>query len=289
MSKRIVFTFKDEAGEQLVERSRKLVPTAAPFKLAGVNLSMQFLRGVFSRASLCLPAYYLFLGSASAKEAAASDSDYPSRVAQSYAEFADLNTLTLSCRKIFDDARKPDLTGANFAKLSDSVLEQHAAHWAKGALRPQEDAYRAVQFLRRFFAVCSQSDRQLLQTDSQLQKRIGLLKQHANRAAAHLTLEDYSLDIVDLTHFVAAAVVVAEIIRSFDMPQVGPNYFERLDAAAYSAARRVFPHIAEFQIFARWKIEQQARLYWQMDQDHGIHMLLNQIQHAVGGAPRGDA
>jgi hypothetical protein len=289
MAAKIVFTFKDDAKDELFVRSERMVRTGPPFKLAGTGRSVQFLRGVFSRASLCIPAFYYFLGSASAHDAAKEPDDYPFKVAQSYSEFSDLNTLTLSCRKLFDNASKPDLTGANFSRTSDSTLSDHAEYWAKNSDHTAEECFVALSFLHRFFSECSKSETELLRSDGQLQKRIGLLIQHANRTAAHLSLEDYSLDIIDLAHFTAACTVVGEIVRSFDSPNLGPNYFKRLDAASYQAAKRVFPQIAKFQMFASWNIEQQARLYWQWGEDNGIHMLLNQIQHAIGGEPKGDA
>lgn len=285
---KIIFTFKDDAKDELLARSKRMVRTGAPFKLAGTARSVQFLRGVFSRASLCVPAFYNFLGSSAAHDVAKTSSDYPLKVAQSYSQFSDLNTLTLSCRKLFDNASKPDLTGANFAKTSDATLAEHAEYWSKRTAHSEEDALTALKFLRRFFSECSKTDTELLQSNGQLQKRIGLLKQHANRAAAHLSLDDYALDIVDLAHFTAACVVVGEIVRSFDNPNIGPDYFNGLDTASYLAAQRVFPQITEFQMFSRWNLEKQARLYWAWGEDNGIHMLLNQIQHSIGGAPKSD-
>ena len=122
MAQKIVFTFKDAARDELVDRSQRMIRTGPPLKLTGTDRSVQFLRGVFSRASLCLPAFYYFLGAASAREEAKTSKDYPFKVAQTYSEFSDLNTITLSCRKIFDHANKIDLTGANFAKTTDEIL-----------------------------------------------------------------------------------------------------------------------------------------------------------------------
>lgn len=287
MTAMITFIFKDEAKNELDVRSKKQIRTGAPFRLTGSTLSIQFLRGVFSRASLCVPAYYYFLGSASSHDVAKNSSDYPFRIAQSYSKFSDLNTLTMSCRKLFDHSKKPDLTGGNFSKESDNILEEHAEYWSKLSSRSIHDALAALRFLRRFFSECSQTDTRLLQAKSQLQKRIGLLKQHADRAAAHLSLEDSSLDIIDLTHFTAACVVVGEIVRSFDMPDVSPTYFNQLDTASYQAAKRIFPQIARFQMFTSWNVETQTRLYWQSSEDHGIDMLLNQIHNTLGN--RGQA
>jgi len=159
---------------------------------------------------MCLPAFYYFLGSASAHESAKSTDDYPFKIAQTYSEFSDLSTLTLVCRKIFDHATKPDLTGANFGKLPDHVLLQHAKYWAKYSEKSTDECLSALVFLRKFFSEYSKSDSVLLKKDGWLHKRIGLLKQHADRAAAHLSLEDYSLDILDIAHFTASVTVVGK-------------------------------------------------------------------------------
>ncbi|HEY8355465.1 MAG TPA: hypothetical protein VIK69_10695 [Methylophilaceae bacterium] len=286
MATKIILTFKNGERDDLVARSERMLRTGPPFKLAGTMRSIQFLRGVFSRASLCVPAFYHFLGSVSALDAAKKSNDYPFQIAQAYSEFSDLNTLTLSCRKLFDNSSKLDLTGANFSKTSDATLAEHAEYWARISGRGTDECYTALKFLRRFFSECSKSETELLQSAGQLQKRIGLLIQHANRVAAHLSLEDFSLDIIDLAHFTAACTVVGEIVRSFDYPNLGVNYFNELDSASYQAAQRVFPQIAKFQIFASLNISQQARYYWQWGEDFGISMLLNQMQHAIGGEPK---
>jgi hypothetical protein len=289
MSKEIIFTFKDDSRARLVARSEQMIRTGPPFKLQGTSRSVQFLRGVFSRASLCLPAFHYFLGSASAHEEAKTSDDPVFLVAQSYSEFSDLNTLSLSCRKVFDHDTKQDLTGANFGKTSDETLAEHAEYWAKSSSRSTEEAYAALKFLRTFFLKCSKTDTSLLQADSQLERRIGLLKQHANRAAAHLSLENYSLEITDLVHFTGAMAVVGEIVRSFDQSNLKPSYFNDLDAASHRAAKRVFPQIAKFRLFGHMQVEQQARAYWKFGEDVGIPEILNQLHYALGGDPDGNA
>lgn len=136
----------------LAARSKKMLRSEKPFKLAGAIRSVHFLRGVFSRSSMCLPAFYYFLGAASAHEAARTTNDYAFKVAQAYSEFSDLNTLTLACRKIFDHATKTDLTGANFGKLPDTVLQEHAEYWSKISNESLDDCLHALVFLKRFFS-----------------------------------------------------------------------------------------------------------------------------------------
>lgn len=268
--KALVFMFKDRAKEDLLERSQRLVRTGQPYKLVGVTRSIQFLRGVASRASFCLPAFYHFLGAASAQQDTNISDDYAFCVARSHAEFSNLSILSLACRKIFDHDTKTDLTGANFSKASDSVLNEHAEFWAGNSPYGYDEALSALKFLRRFFAECSKTDTVLLKSDSQLQKRIGLLKQHADRAAAHLSLENYEINIVDLAHFTGAIVLVGELIRRFDSPDKGSDYFNDIDSASYEAAKRVFPEIAKFQLFSGIDIERKACFCWQNGEDVGV-------------------
>lgn len=267
----------------LDSRSKKMLRTGEPFKLAGASRSIQFLRGVFSRSSMCVPAFYYFLGSASAYEAAKTSDDYALKVAQSYSEFSNLNTLTLACRKIFDRATKTDLTGANFAKLSDAVLQDHAEYWSKSSGKSTDDCLQALIFLRRFFSEYAKTDTALLKADGWLHKRIGLLKQHADRAAAHLSLDDYALDILDLAHFTAAVVVVGEIIRSFDNRTLDSNYFNQVEQASYEIAKRAFPQIPKFQLFGNMQVQQQARFYWKHQNVESIQTYFDQLQFALGG------
>lgn len=267
----------------LASRSKRMIRTGEPSKLAGTNQSVQFLRGVFSRSSMCLPAFYYFLGAASAYEAAKSSGDYAFKVAQSYSEFSDLNTLTLACRKIFDHATKTDLTGANFSKVSDRVLQGHAEYWSKDRGGSVDECLEALIFLRGFFSEYAKTDTALLKADGWLHKRIGLMKQHADRAAAHLTLEDYDLEIRDIAHVTAAVVVVGEIIRSFDNRALAPDYFNQLEQASYAMAKRVFPEIPKFQLFGHIQVHRQARIYWKYPRSESIQLLFDQLQFALGG------
>lgn len=266
----------------LASRSKRMLRTGQPFKLVGVSRSVQFLRGVFSRSSMCVPAFYYFLGSASAYEAAKTTDDYAFKVAQTYSEFSDLNTITLTCRKIFDHATKSDLTGANFAKLTDNVLQEHAEYWSKSSGESTDDCLQALNFLRRFFSEYSKTDTDLLKADGWLHKRIGLLKQHADRAAAHLSLEDYSLDIPDLAHFTAALAVVGEVVRSFDNRALGSDYFNQVEQASYEVAKRLFPQIPKFQLFGNMRVQQQARFYWRHQSFESIQSYFDQLQFALG-------
>lgn len=266
----------------LEARAQRMQRKEEPFRLHGKMRSVHFLRGVMSRASMSLPAIYYFLGTAHSTEGARASGDFPFRVACSYFEFSSLNSLSLNCRKVFDDAKKPDLTGGNFGRLSDEVLEEHARDWSERGNATFNDAHRALVFLREFFQEYARTDTELLREHGRLHKRIGLLKQHANRTAAHLSLESYELEILDMVHVVAALVIVGEVIRSFDAPSMGGDYFNDLDAASHMAALRTFPSLSKFRLFEHMKIKQQASAYWRMYPHESIPRLFDRLEFILG-------
>jgi hypothetical protein len=258
--------------DTLHSRARRLTRTGEPTKLDPVNTSVQFLRGFFSRATFCLPALYHFLGSAYAKETDIFQDDGALAVARAYAEFSGLNTLTLCCRKIFDhDPNR--LTGAKFAKMKDPDLRRHAEYWATRSSKDLDEVWTALIFLRNFFKEFSKNDTELLSGKTPLHMRIGLLKQHANRAAAHLTLDDYAIACLDVLHFTAAIVLVAEIVKCFDMANLGGDYFNRIDASSREAALKIFPCIKGKALFCSVSVEQQARLHVLAGWDQSLEIL----------------
>lgn len=268
--------------DDLFSRSEKMLKTEEPFKLTGMMRSIHFLRGVFSRSTLCIPAFYYLLGSSSSHIKGEEAETYSFKVAQSYFSFSSLNTISLSCRKVFDHGKKPDLTGANFGKLSDQVLDEHAEYWSKRANRTKDECIRALIFLRTVFTKYSKNSNQLLKSNGYLHKRVGLLKQHADRSAAHLSLEDYSLDILDIAHFTGAIAIIGEIVRSFDNPWLGDKYFNEIDLAAFEGAKKIFPHIEEFKLFGHMKVHQQARYYWKYYQEELIQSYFDGLSSALG-------
>lgn len=235
-----------------------------------------------SRASMSLPALYYFLGTAYSSEEAKDSSDFSFRVSHSFLEFSSLNSLSLNCRKVFDYAAKPDLTGGNFGRLSDAVLEEHANYWSERGANSLDDSLRALIFLREFFREYARTDTELLKSPGRLHKRVGLLKQHADRAAAHLSLQDYELEVLDIIHVVAALVIIGEVIRSFDAPSMGGDYFNNIDIASHAAVLRTFPSVPEFRVFGHMEVEQQARAYWRMYQHESIPGFFDQLEFALG-------
>ncbi|MEQ1739623.1 MAG: hypothetical protein ABL884_06925 [Methyloglobulus sp.] len=278
--KKILLNIDQASRYELAERAARLMPNGSPLQLSPLTQSIQFLRGVSSRASLCIPAFHFFVGSQYAQEDVSIKEKYSLAVSASYIEFSSMNTITLSCRKAFDHDKK-GLTGAKFSKISDNLLLEHAQYWAKNSGRPVEDASAALKFLREFFRICSQHSSRLLQANTSLQKRIGILKQHADRAAAHLSLENYEIHLYDLAHFTASLCLVGEIIRSFDAQHMGNNYFNQVEIGSYEAAKELFPMLGTPRLFKSVDIERQAIGCWRFGEKEGLHMLLEQLPYAI--------
>ena len=187
----------------------------------------------------------------------------------------------MACRKAFDHAAKGALTGGMFAKTSDATLRQHAEYWADSSGRSFEESYKALHLLHSFFKICARSNPDLLKQESTFGRRIALIKQYADRAASHLSLENYELTILDVAHLVASLTLVGEIIRSFDRSYSPASYYNDIDEAAYMAAKEIFPDIVDIRLFQSIKVEHQAKSCWKWGEEEGLHMLLEQIPYAT--------
>ncbi|MNW12375.1 hypothetical protein D3C71_2100470 [compost metagenome] len=83
-------------------------------------------------------------------------------------------------------------------------------------------------------------------------------------------------------HVVAALVIVGEVIRSFDAPSMGSDYFNDIDAASRAAALRTFPSMPNFRLFGHMRVDQQARTYWRMYRYESIPRFFDQLEFALG-------
>jgi len=278
---KIIITVDRSAEHVLAERAERLKPSGPPIQLNPLERAVHFLRGVNARATMALPAFYLFHGAKANGDHAGMIEGYPGVVFKHVIEFSSIGTISLSCRKAFDHGAS-GLTGANFAKNSDKTLAGVAEYWSANSGRSVEEAFAALCLLRTIFRDCAKTDTALLNAAAPLCRRIALLKQYANRSAAHLSLESYEFSTLDCAHVVAALTVLGEIIRSFDNPQEQPTYFDTLDEASLSVARQLFPSTPDMRLFANIKIEKKARLCWQWGMERGRQMLLEQLPYAIG-------
>jgi hypothetical protein len=280
----VKITIDQSAEAELADRVNRMQRKGPPIELPPVTRAVQFLRGVSSRATMTLPSFYLYLGSnisPAGGDPAAAIKGYPGLVFQHATKFSAISMITLACRKTFDHDPKK-MTGGFFAKISDQVLLGVAEYWANKSKRSLDDALAALGLLKAVFADCSKTDTSLFKASAVLGRRIGLLKQYADRSAAHLTLENYEFTPLDCSHVVAALTVIGEIIRSFDDHEHSTSYFDELDEASFSAAKQLFPALPDRRLFADMEIEQQSRLYWQFGIDNGRNMLLQQLPYATG-------
>lgn len=241
--------------------------------------AIQFLRGTASRASFVLPALYLALGARSMPENP--DRTHWQAVQAAALEQSSLQTIALACRSIFDDS-KNRLSGKRIARQSDETLASVAKYWSERSRRSEEDASKALVVLRRLFDRCARPERILLDQPSLLERRIGLLKYYAHRQAAHISLEDYLFDVLDLIHVTAAIVLIGAIIVDFDDPWRAENYFDSIDEGGWMAAKEVFPDLPMDRIFKNWNIHQQAALKWKVPYTDGVEYILNQLPSAIG-------
>ena len=189
--------------------------------------------------------------------------------------------MSLVCRKVFDQKAR-GLTGANFAKSSDVTLKKVAKHWCQQSSKSQKEALAALNYLRIIFRDCAKGQNQLLAQDDMLRRRIGLIKQHADRRAAHISLDSFAFTVLDCAHVVAAIVVIGEIIRSFDGPSPNPNYFDLWAHASLEAATHLFPDMPSLRLLEQIDINTFAKQCWQSEIKLGRQMMFNELSYATG-------
>jgi hypothetical protein len=168
------------------------------------------------------------------------------------------------------------------ADISDVTLLSVAECWAERTKAPIEDAAKALRLLRDLFRHCARPRKTLLDAPSLLERRVGLLKYHADRQAAHITLEPFLFHLIDLVHVVAAVAVVGAMIIDFDDATRGTKYFDSIDEAGWDTAKALFPTFPIKRLFQNFAIHEQAKIYWRVEQLDGLDMLLNQLPAAIG-------
>jgi len=147
----------------------------------------------------------------------------------------------------------------------------------KNSGRAKKDALNALQVLRDFFKACSKHENNLLKDGSRLCKRIGLLKQYANRSAAHLTLENYQVTWLDVLHVTASTLVVAEIIRPFDRPDLDADYFDRINESSLDAIQKLYPETLPLKLFHKIGIANLAEQCLEGGKEYSLDLLLERI------------
>lgn len=264
----------------LEERVERMQRRRGTLQLEAHVRSVQFLRGVGSRASLILPAFYFHRACQQDSQNGMLVEGYPGIVLHSYLGEANQILLGVVTRKIFDHGKR--WTGADFARHSKETIERHADYWATRSKRPIEECRNALVFLQTVFADCSRDPTRAMQIGSPLAKRVALLKLYGDRSAAHLSIDDYCFGFEDVVHVVAALVVIGEIVRSFDRPSDPENYFNDVDEAAFESCNRLFPSAMSHRLFEHASVPDLARSCVRVRTDRGFQWLTEQLPMALG-------
>lgn len=254
--------------------------SGSPIPPTQLKSSIQFLEGVCSISSFLLPAYYSFFATSINASKATSIEGYPGAVFQSYTNQSALNYISLASRKLFDHEPKKHhlrLNGIKFAQSLDNTLEEHAKYWSKLSGKSEQEAVITLKLLQKFFKICSKTDKALLKENSRLCKRISRVKQYANRSAAHLTSESYKVDWLDVLHITASVVLIAEIIRSFHRPDLGENYYQEVNEAAFIAVKQLYQEILPFKLFKKIEISQLAKRCVEKGENYSMELLLESL------------
>lgn len=275
---KIDFTLDRSEELALAKRCAEMLPSKSR-SLDEVTELVQFLRGVHSEVTILLPAFYLHFATKAASDGHCVIKGSPGFVLHYVLTHTSIATITLSCRKAFDSAKK-GLTGRSIAKAKDVILDEAAKYYARDDRLSKDEAFAALTLLRTVFQECTGQINVLLRSKFSLCKRIGLLIQHANGSSAHISLENFKFSIADCAHVVGALTLIAEIIRQLD-GGADAGYFETLDEASCLAAAQLFPSISIPRLFGDLIISDQAKNCWKSGGESGHTFLLHELPYAT--------
>lgn len=115
----LILNFNDSTEIEVAKRAERLTRRTPPTSIGDIGTSVQFLRGVGSRATYALSSFYLLISADIEGKNHCTIAGHAGKVFQSQVRFSSLNTIALACRKAFDHGK--GLTGATFGRVSDST------------------------------------------------------------------------------------------------------------------------------------------------------------------------
>lgn len=240
---------------------RRLLEDGPRFVLTPLENNVLFLRAVQARCWIAVSHYYLMLGTHLPRD---KGTPYHMELLSRALDFSAVAMVTLCCRKVFDhDAR--GMTGRVFASAKPTVVGEVARYWASNSGRSEEEARRVLDLLQALFDLLSRTKQQLKMADTALARRVGLLKRHADAAAAHISMGDYEFDMVDCTHVIAAMALVGAYIARFDDARGFHSPYDQVDRAALEAARHLYPDLWLRRLFDQVTVERAQALYLQAE------------------------
>ena len=121
-----------------------------------------------------------------------------------------------------------------------------------------------------------------MRAPSLLERRVGLIKYHANHQAAHISISPSFFDVLDLVHVVAAITLLGDVTICLDNPYAEATYFDDLDRDGKRAAEELFPELTTDRLFLNFDIRTNTSLYWRVDRTKGLDTLLNGLPEDLG-------
>jgi hypothetical protein len=200
-----------------------------------------FLRSLSGRSALCHSAFYFYLFGKIASERPG-ERPIDEMVTHDTIRNCALFTLATSIRAIYDTDTKYELHAKIIANLGADDCERVAEYWGRGDAARISQARQAISFLSLAFKHFTKPINESARTTCPLTQRIALVKAFANRAVAHISLDDYAYSALDLAHIVAATAMLGAVARDFDeIGEIGADYLIGVDQTASVAARKMFP------------------------------------------------
>lgn len=243
-----------------------------------------FLRAASGRASICLSAFYLFLGAESTTADQRKEWTYKQKVKHYTLRFSAIGTIALSARAIFDSTSKDGLNAKMVTKLSSKDSEKVFSYWSNNDPSKVHDAQLALSFVQKVLTRCAIPINEAKRSECILTRRVALMKAYADREVAHISLHPYEYRLLDVAHVAAATALFGAVIHHFDgRADGGLEYLQGIDEAAHEAAMEIFPELKDIpRLFAGEKAETIFRTLYKNKLIDGADYLSTWLLSALG-------
>lgn len=206
---------------------------------------VQSMRGLACNASFLIVGYHYYYVSACAELKGSSGTTYVDAVRAAYFREAFRGDVLVRLRRSCD-ADPNSLAAAVIAKLlkMDACVSELKAYLAKGRgsvpMLEDDSVDRLVSYIQQSAECLSVKDKAVTRNSANISKKVVLLRRMANKAVAHITLDDYSLMDQDIRDVFVAVLTLACAIQKLMGELAYPGNFREVEEAAMQDAVNMF-------------------------------------------------
>ena len=212
------------------------------FKLEPFTHLVQSLRGLACNASLLVAGYQYYISSGYALTENAKEMSNEEYAAAYYNFYTFQSDMLIRLRKSCEPDKKSLASGAITELLSKSYnIRELKKYIIKQGQGISADFDKYVEYIRVYCGELATPSQNITDQSTALLRKVALVRRMANKAVAHITLDDYKVDSSDIHDVFIAVSTVACAIQSIMGDLACPTKLEVAESMAFEIASKHTP------------------------------------------------